>query len=76
MTYCVFAGMEYYPSAGLDEYNDFKGLFDTRYDAVKAVNDWAEKEQNVGYDLCWWQICDHETMTLIEKGDGTCLPSL
>lgn len=76
MTYCVFAGPRYYPGEGLDKHGDFQGLFDTKRDAVKAVNEWAKKEENVGYDLCWWQICDHSTMTVIERGDGTCLPSL
>lgn len=74
--YCVFAGSTYYPNEGLCDNGDFLGLFNNRHDAVGAVLDWAKTESNIGYDMCWWQICNHATMTIIESGDGTCLPSL
>lgn len=76
MTYCVFAGRTYYPSEGLTELGDFRGVFETRFDAVNAVLDWARDEDAHGDDLSWWQICDHDAMKIIENGDGTCLPSL
>lgn len=49
--YLLFAGYEYYPAGGWD---DFKGDFDTTVEAIQAL---AAME----YRGDWWQIIDRDT---------------
>lgn len=52
--YLLFAGEDYYPSGGME---DFRGTFNTIAEAVE----W-------GQQYGWWQVVIHESMTTIVKG--------
>jgi hypothetical protein len=54
--YFVFAGDNYYPDGG---WKDFKGAFDSIYEAKKFLNDRKQ------YD--WWEIIDAINREVVER---------
>lgn len=58
--YLVFAGHNYYPSGGWDDFISSHSSLDEAIDAAKK-----EKEMEA-YD--WWHVVDFETGSIVEKG--------
>jgi hypothetical protein len=58
--YLVFAGQEYYPSGGWDDFHD---SFDDLEQARKAANEWVSDS-----GFYWWQIVDLTVGTIVAEG--------
>jgi hypothetical protein len=59
----VFAGANYYPAGRVE---DLKGNFDTLQECMAFIEGW---HKDYGHGRDWWQIVDHEFMTIVEEGN-------
>jgi hypothetical protein len=61
--YLLFAGEEYYPKGGMD---DFSGSFDTANEAHERINQLIRNEK-----IEWWHIMDLSTGAIIHDNGNT-----
>ncbi len=64
MRYALFAGDQYYPAGG---WQDYKGSYDSLTQALKAAaGDTRNTDLQGKWD--WWHIVDLETGKMVEEG--------
>lgn len=68
--YLLFAGDEYYPAGG---WQDYKGRFDSVKEALKAA---AGGTRNLDFQGTWdwWQIVDLATGKMVAEGTSEVMP--
>ena len=59
--YCIFAGLDYYPSGG---WHDFRASRDTLREAVQAAEELSTGD---GFTLDWWQIFDMDQRRVVAQ---------
>jgi hypothetical protein len=59
--YALFAGDNYYPSGG---FQDFRGTFSE----LESATDFAKKSEE---DYDWWHVVDLTDGTVVESGTGS-----
>lgn len=59
--YVLFSGMTYYPSNGVDDLRATSDNIEELREYVAKTDMWD--------GMKWWQICDRDTLRIIECGD-------
>lgn len=66
--YLLFAGDQYYPGGG---WQDYKARFTTRVEALRAAAGGTRNTDLVTGSWDWWQVVDIETGKIVEEGTSS-----